>query len=74
MRIICVDTNVHELALLMNRVEQVKPNAAIDGFRTPTEALTKAKESGCDVLLTEVHLNKDLAFSLPINASLIMIS
>lgn len=56
MIISCADRSPIGLWDLKNRVKAVRPDATINGYRDPEEALLHAKEEGCDVLVTEIDL------------------
>jgi two-component system capsular synthesis response regulator RcsB len=56
MIISCADRSPIGLWDLKDRVKAVRPDATINGYRDPEEALLHAKEEGCDVLLTEIDL------------------
>lgn len=56
MTILCVDDHPIMLAGLKNDVHTILPGAQVYGFSKAGDALTFAKEHGCDVLLCEIAL------------------
>lgn len=56
MTIICVDDHPIMLEGISKNIRQIFPDAVIGAFLNASEALAFAKQSGCDVLLTEIEL------------------
>lgn len=55
-RIICVDDHRIFLSRLLSYVGELMPEAETVGFENPEEAISFAKEVGCDILFTEIEL------------------
>ena len=56
MTIVCVDDYPIMLKGISKNIRQIFPDAVIEAFLNASEALAFAKQSGCDVLLTEIEL------------------
>lgn len=56
MRVICVDRSPWGLMEMKKTVKRLMPNAEIRGCRDRESALMQARETGCDILLTEIDL------------------
>lgn len=56
MTILCVDDHPVIVNGLKNSVKQICPEATILAFTLAKDALTYAREHGCDVLLCEIEL------------------
>ena len=56
MTIVCVDDHPIMLKGLLNNIRTLLPDAAVCAFESGDEALKFAKESGCDVLISEIEL------------------
>ena len=56
MKVICVDDNRIILSHMLSYVKEKHPEADISGFSDAEGAFSFAKESGCDVLFTEIEL------------------
>lgn len=59
MVVLCVDTNVIALFGLKRKVNRIIPEARVFTCERTDEALKKAKEKGCDVLITEIDLGRE---------------
>ena len=59
MTIVCVDDHPIMLEGISKNIRQIFPDAVVGAFLNAREALTFAKQSGCDVLLTEIELVSD---------------
>ena len=58
MRILCVENTPLGLFHLKRNTRRIVPGAAIRGCRDPEKAVALARTEGCDVLLTEIDLNR----------------
>ena len=56
MTIVCVDDHSVMLKGIKQSVEQILPDARIVAFTNADEAISFAKENGCDVLISEIEL------------------
>ena len=56
MRIVCVDDHSVMLKGTKRSIEQILPDASIVAFSNADEALSYAKENGCDILVSEIEL------------------
>ena len=56
MTIVCVDDHPIMLEGVSKNIRQIFSDAVIGAFSNASEALAFAKQSGCDVLLTEIEL------------------
>ena len=56
MTIVCVDDHSVVLKGTKHSIEQILPDASIAAFTNADEALTYAKENGCDILISEIEL------------------
>ena len=59
MTIVCVDDHPIMLEGISKNIRQIFPDAVVGAFLNAREALAFAKQSGCDVLLTEIELVSD---------------
>ena len=60
MKIIHVDDNRFALEAMRKQIPQIVPEAELHCFELPDPALASAEAEGCDVLLTEIELWKEL--------------
>ena len=58
MNVICVDRSPSALRDLIHQVRRLTPDATVHGCRSSDEALTVARQNGCDVLLTDTDLDR----------------
>ena len=56
MTIVCVDDHPIMLKGLSKNIRQLLPDATVESFEHADEALSFAKENGCDVLISEIEL------------------
>ena len=56
MKIVCVDDHPVLLRGLTKRVQQIFPNASTHPFINADEALDFIRDSGCDILISEIEL------------------
>lgn len=56
MTILCVDDHPLIVKGLKNSVKQIYPDATISAFTVAKDALSYARENGCDILLCEIEL------------------
>lgn len=59
MVVLCVDTNIIVLFGLKKKIHRIIPQARVFTCGSAEEALKKAREDGCDVLITEIDLGRD---------------
>ena len=59
MTVVCVDTNWIVLFGLKNKVKKILPEADVYTCRNSTDALSIAREHGCDVLITEIDFGRE---------------
>lgn len=64
MTILCVDDHPVIVNGLKNSVKQIYPEATIRAFTAARDALSYARENGCDVLLCEIELYNHGGISL----------
>lgn len=57
MNIICVDRSSFALRNLLRETQHIMPEAAVQGCKSPDEAVTVAEREGCDILLTDIDLD-----------------
>ena len=60
MKIVCVDDHPVMLQGLTQNVQQILPEASIHAFISADEAFDFVKDSGCDVLISEIELRGTL--------------
>lgn len=56
MTVVCVDDHPVMLKGIKYNIEQILPEASIAAFTNADEALTYAKDNGCDILVSEIEL------------------
>lgn len=56
MTIVCVDDHPIMLKGTSRDIRQILPDAVVEAFSNASEALSYARQNGCDVLLTEIEL------------------
>ena len=56
MTIVCVDDHPVMLKGLLNSIPQLLPDAVVEAFANAEDAMSFAKEKGCDVLISEIEL------------------
>lgn len=56
MTVVCVDDHPIMLSGLAKNVRHLLPGASIVAFANADEALSFAKENGCDILISEIEL------------------
>lgn len=59
MNVICVEDSLLTLCALQQTTQQIVPDACVFACLTVAEAVETARESGCDVLLTEIDVGKN---------------
>ena len=59
MVVLCVDTNIIVLFGLKRKIHRIIPGARVFTCGRTEEALKKARENGCDVLITEIDLGRE---------------
>ena len=59
MTVVCGDTNWIVLFGLKNKVKKILPEADVYTCRNSTDALSIAREHGCDVLITEIDFGRE---------------
>ena len=56
MRILCLDDEPLALEMLETYVQEVKPDADVEGFDDQIDLLESAEKSGCDVAFLDIHM------------------
>ena len=71
MTVVCVDDHSVMLEGVRQSVKQILPEASIAAFTSADEAMGFVRESGCDVLISEIELRGTDGLSLARNAKLL---
>ena len=56
MTIVCVDDHPVMLKGLLKSIPQLLPDAVVEAFANAEDAMSFAREKGCDVLISEIEL------------------
>ena len=57
MRVVCVDDHPIMLQGLVKKIQQSLPDADVCGFNRAEDALSFARDNGCEVLISEIELS-----------------
>lgn len=56
MRILACDDEPLALEMLIDAIEEAKPDAELHGYRKQSELLADAQENGCDIAFLDIHM------------------
>lgn len=56
MKVLAVDDEPLALEMLVQSIQEAKPEFEVNAFRKPSELLAYAKENGCDIAFLDIHM------------------